>query len=212
MGFESGIVRVTVAEHSLCMVYDVYMSSQRYPISLKKEARNLRLKGKSYTQIMKILNLRSKGTVSKWLSGLELNSKAKLLLKQNNEKVFRNGLIKANKERSKRINLENLESFIYGKNKIHKINIRDLSILGTALYWGEGTKSEGKTPASCVLAFTNSDPLMVSVFMRFLRLVMAIPEDRIRGGVHLYDSVDRTKAINFWSQTAKIPKDRIYIS
>ena len=94
------------------------MGSKRYSPELKARARNLRLSGKSYSQIMKTLGLRSKGTVSVWLSGLVLTNKAKNLLKNNTERAYKSGLFEANKIRSKRIESENQDSFNEAKAKI----------------------------------------------------------------------------------------------
>lgn len=187
------------------------MSSKRYPSFVREEVKKLRLRGKSYTQIMSALNLKSKGTINYWLKGLVLTKKAKELLSKNSKLSYKRGLQKANENRQKKTELENLESFSFGKNKINKIDSYNLMILGSSLYWGEGTKAELKNTSYRMLAFTNSDSLMVSVFMKFLREILLVPENKICGGVHIYPSIDRDKAKKFWSKITKIPKDKFYI-
>ncbi|MEK7634922.1 MAG: hypothetical protein AAB446_00600 [Patescibacteria group bacterium] len=187
------------------------MSSKRYPPILKEKAKSLRLQGKSYTEIMSVLNLKSKGTVSYWLKDIILTKEATKLLKKNSELAYRRGLYKANKDRQKKTKLENLESFSLGQSKIHHINSYDLTILGATLYWGEGTKAEPKTTSYRMLAFTNSDPLMISIFMKFLREIVFVPENKICGGIHIYPSINRNAAKKFWSKVTKISKEKFYI-
>jgi len=169
------------------------------------------LQGKSYTQIMSALNLKSKGTVSYWLKGLILTKEAEKLLRNNSELAYRRGLYGANKRRQEKTRLENSEYFSTGKDKVDHLNEYNLLILGTSLYWGEGTKSEPKNTSYRMLAFTNSDPVMISVFMKFLREILVVPENKILGGIHIYPSISRNKATNFWSKVTKIPKNRFYI-
>ena len=82
-------------------------------------------------------------------------------------------------------------------------------LIGTALYWGEGSKSERMT--STPLDFSNSDPRMVIVYMKFLRKILKIPEERIRAGIHLYPSTPIDKARKFWAITTNLPEKRFFI-
>jgi transposase-like protein len=187
------------------------MSSKRYSPLLKEQVVKLRQQGKSYTQIISALGLKSKGTVSYWLKDVILTKKAEQLLKKNSELAYRRGLYKANKNRQEKTNIENIESFSFGRNKIKPIDSYNLAILGATLYWGEGTKAEPKNTSYRMTAFTNSDPKMVSVFMKFLREILLVPENKICSGIHIYSSIDQNKAKIFWSNITKISKDKFYI-
>jgi len=79
-----------------------------------------------------------------------------------------------------------------------------LKIAGIMLYWGEGSK-KGNT-----VALANSDPLMVSVFMKFLRDVCGIDDHRTRATIHYYDDHKPEELLRYWSRITKISKPQFY--
>ncbi len=176
---------------------------------LKERAIALRKKGKSYNSIRKILGIKSKGTISHWFKNLKLSKRSEKMLEKNKELAYKRGLFAANTKRSMRIKEENKQAHAEGKNLIVPIYKNELLLIGTSLYWAEGAKSEQtKNPS---LTFSNSDPLMVSVYMRFIREILKIPEERIRAGIHIYSSILPDEARKFWSITTNLPEDRFYI-
>ncbi len=178
---------------------------------LREQAIDLRSRGYSYGEILKELKLGSKGTLSYWLSKVKLSPAAKKRLRDNVQLATKRGLKRFNSERTNRIVAENELEYRLGRNALrgHKQGI--LAVLGAALYWGEGTKSElpGRNPA---LVFTNSDPRMIKVFMRFVRDILCVKESRIRAGIHLYPDTSKSAARKFWSVTTKLPPERFYVS
>jgi hypothetical protein len=177
-------------------------------IHLKKKAISLRKKGMSYNNIRKSLKIKSKGTLSYWFKNIEFSKKTKELLEKNNRIAHEKGLFNANRDRKIKIDRENNDAYINGIKLINSISKNELLLIGTSLYWAEGTKSEKINPA---LNFSNSDPLMVSVYMKFLREILKIPEIKIRAGIHIYPSIPENKARKFWSSITKLPEDRFYI-
>ena len=177
-------------------------------IHLKKKAISLRKKGMSYNNIRKSLGIKSKGTLSYWFKNIEFSKKTKELLEKNNRIAHEKGLFNANRDRKIKIDRENNDAYINGIKLINSISKNELLLIGTSLYWAEGTKSEKINPA---LNFSNSDPLMVSVYMKFLREILKIPEIKIRAGIHIYPSIPENKARKFWSSITKLPEDRFYI-
>ncbi|MBI5457077.1 hypothetical protein HY969_05050 [Candidatus Kaiserbacteria bacterium] len=100
--------------------------------------------------------------------------------------------------------ITNLYITKYGKRPFelrHNLTRRQeiLKAVGVMLYWGEGTK-KGLT-----VALANSDPVMIQVFLRFLREICGVHEKRLRVGLHYYRDHDPKKLIGFWSQITKIP-------
>jgi len=79
-----------------------------------------------------------------------------------------------------------------------------LRIAGVMLYWGEGSKKGNS------VALANSDPLMVSVFMRFLRDICGIDRKRIRATIHHYGDHDPKELLHYWSRTTRIPASQFY--
>lgn len=69
------------------------------------------------------------------------------------------------------------------------------------LYWGEGTKDRN----AC--RFTNSDPVMVRFFVRFLRECFGVDDARIRVTCHLYDDHDVASVEAFWLEALDLPAE-----
>ena len=175
---------------------------------LKNKAVTLRESGKSYNNIRKALNIKSKGTLSHWFKNIKLSKKTIRLLAKNSKIAHEKGLFNVNKNRKIKIEAENKKFFIEGQNDIPQISKKELLLIGAVLYWGEGTKSE---KGSVSLCFTNSDTLMISVYMKFIREILKIPEEKIRAGIHIYPSIPADEARSFWSKITKLPENRFYI-
>jgi hypothetical protein len=79
---------------------------------------------------------------------------------------------------------------------------RDLLIAGTALYAGEGGKREHS------VTFSNSDPRMVALFMRWFRRFFGIEEARLRMRLYLHEGLDLEAATTMWSQVSGIPAEQ----
>ena len=176
----------------------------------KERATQLRLAGKSYNEIKNTLNLPSKGTLSFWFKDLILTPQAKKLLASNIQKATERGLTDFNRKRSARIIQENDYARQSGFRQIKRLTNRELMLIGAALYWGEGTKYHKERTAA--LVFTNSDAVMVRLYMRFIRKIFKISEERIRAGIQIHDNVDEMLARQYWAHVMGVPIDRFYIT
>ena len=83
---------------------------------------------------------------------------------------------------------------------------KSLKLAGSMLYWAEGAKTGG------TVKFVNSDPEMIKLFLRFMREVCGIHEDRLKLLMHLYPDQDEKYLKEFWSSLTKIPKNNFYKS
>ncbi len=81
-----------------------------------------------------------------------------------------------------------------------------LKLAGSMLYWGEGTK-KGYT-----VALANSDPAMVTLFVRFLREICGIDESRLHVTLHHYQDQNEELIKKFWSKTLNIAPKQFYRS
>lgn len=174
----------------------------------KKKAIKLRQKGYSYGQIIKDLDLSSKGTLSNWFKDVVLSEKAKEKLKNNYELSAKRGLDKFNKKRSYDISEQNTQAIVEGKKEIAVSEKKELLILGASLYWGEGTKYIGKYPS---LVFTNSDSEMIRMYMKFLRKGLCLDESKIKAGIHIHPYIKESEARRFWSKVSGLPENLFYI-
>jgi len=84
------------------------------------------------------------------------------------------------------------------------LSTRELWLIGTALYWAEG----GKTKR--MVRFSNGDPEMIQLMMRYFREVCEIPEEKFRGYIHIHDSLDHIAAEQYWSKISNIPITNFY--
>ena len=77
---------------------------------------------------------------------------------------------------------------------------KELLIAAIMLYWGEGSKRNSQ----CV-AFSNNDPKMIQLFLKFLREICGIHENRFRVFLHLYPDQNEKELKKWWSEITKIP-------
>lgn len=178
--------------------------------SKKEKAIKLRFEGKSYNEILQILDIPSKGTLSYWFKDLELPYSAKQRLKQKIKIAKEKGLFRFNKERTKSIKVENENVRTLARMKIPKLNPNSLLLVGTALYWGEGLQSENFKVSG--ISFVNSNPFMIGLFMRFLRETLLVSDDKIKAHIRIHPNIKAENAILFWRKITKLPHDRFRIT
>lgn len=79
---------------------------------------------------------------------------------------------------------------------------REVLIAGAVAYWAEGTKAKPWRPEEHV-SFTNSDPDMIRLFLRFLALLEIGPE-RLRFRVSIHETADAEEATSWWADVVGI--------
>lgn len=82
---------------------------------------------------------------------------------------------------------------------------RDLLLLGAAIYWCEGAKAKPWHPEEKI-QFTNSDPMLVELFLRFLE-----SQGRDRASltyrVSIHESSDHEAALVWWADRLALPRE-----
>ncbi len=78
---------------------------------------------------------------------------------------------------------------------------KQLKIAGLMVYWGEGVKTSDHT-----VDLTNSDPLMIKLFLKISRQIYGVNEGKLRVLLYCYANQDIKKLINYWNRITKIPK------
>jgi hypothetical protein len=174
----------------------------RGKVAEQERARELRAQAWTLNEIVAELGV-SKSSVSLWVRGVEFDEEARAARARTN---FVNGnhgarLRGPNKlARAKQAEIERLME--EGKERIGRLSERDLLIAGTALYAGEGAKRDG------VVAFANSDPRMIVLFLAWLRHLVVVDESRMRLRLYLHEGLDLAAANEFWSQLTGIPQSQ----
>jgi len=69
----------------------------------------------------------------------------------------------------------------------------DINSVGTILYWCEGSRRE----RDYRIEFVNSDPVMIRVFMKYLR-TKGVDEKRIRARISIHEQDDVTECVEYW--------------
>ena len=166
-------------------------------ILLKNQVVNLRLQGKSYSEIQKIVKV-SRSTLSTWLKDIKLSDSQILHLKKD---LVRKGIEKAAfLKREKRI-IASQATIRQSWRDIQEHNIlKDpLFVVGIALYWAEGGKTQEK------ISFSNSDPHMIRCIMKWLRICCKVNEPKFRIHIHIHSLHSRKNIEYFWSKITGIP-------
>lgn len=173
-----------------------------------QKAIKLRLAGKSYGEIAKTLGV-SKGSLSLWFKNLKLSKATQKLLEGKMRIAREHNLFENNRRRTQTIKIENQQIKQAALNEIKSLSKYELLLIGTALYWAEGWKKEIQGRGH-YLSFANSDPGMIALYLRFLREVIQISEEKFRPNIHIYPNINILSAIKFWSKITKIPKQRFH--
>lgn len=75
-----------------------------------------------------------------------------------------------------------------------------LRVAGLVLYWAEGYKR-----AIWTIDFANSDPESVKVFLKFLREIYRVTEQRLRMSIYCYSNQSVKALTSYWSGLTNIP-------
>ena len=171
----------------------------------------LRLQGRSYNEINKILGI-PKATLSNWFIGLELPEEAKERIKKRVYEKSVLGLIKRNKLQTHIAEQKARKTRETAKREIEQLSKKELLLIGTALYWAEGYKKpkiqNGKIRISHSVSMTNSDPYLIKLFLRFLREVCEAQEEKITANLRIYEHQNENYLLDFWSKSTDIPYSR----
>ena len=111
-------------------------------------------------------------------------------------KIIRRSLVEANL-----IAFQNKKLSFKERTKLSFVN-KQLKLAGLMLYWSEGYKSS----KSSGIDFANSDPDMIKVFVKFLRVIYRIDKKRFRVLLYCYSNQNVSSLIDFWSKLTDIPK------
>jgi len=82
----------------------------------------------------------------------------------------------------------------------------DIATVGLILYWCEGSKREDDRRVE----FVNSDPNMISVFMRYLR-AKDIDEARIRARMTIHVQDDESECKEYWKKVTALRDSQLHL-
>jgi hypothetical protein len=178
----------------------------------KNTAVKLRLEGQSYGQIQRVLPGISKSTLSLWLKNVEITKEAQAKIATRSREKSLEGLLKKNKNQTF-LAIQRREAIMRESQKeIKELSVNSLFLVGLALYWAEGYKRirkvNGREITSHPISLTNADPVLVQMFLRFIREICKVPEEKIHADLRIFKHMDEGVAVDYWEQVTKIPPTR----
>ena len=170
----------------------------------KKIAINLRKAGQSYLQISQALTV-PKSTLSYWLKNIKISKQAQKKISRRAYFKSVEALIKRNKNQTVVADLKAQNIIKKSAEEANKLVNDKLFIAGVSLYWAEGYKKGAYGSKNKNVDFTNSDPEMVKVMMKFFRKICKIKENKIKILLMAHPNINIKKTISFWSKVVKLP-------
>jgi transcriptional regulator with XRE-family HTH domain len=155
---------------------------------LQARARELRLAGKTYDEIVAELGV-SKSSVSLWVRHLPKPQPSP-------ERMHRMREARWEPHRRKMAFLRE-QTKAAAVAETRQMTDRDLFIAGVALYWSEGCKSKPHSLRETVI-FCNQDPGVIRVFLAWLAL-LGVEPDRIQYRVMIHETADVAGAEGYWA-------------
>ena len=92
--------------------------------------------------------------------------------------------------------------------QIGALSTREILIAGAIAYWCEGTKSKPHQLRERVI-FTNSDPRLIKLFLRFLAAAEVQPT-QMRFRVYIHETADVAAAEDFWARITNTDPGTFY--
>lgn len=170
----------------------------------KEKAVKLRRRGFSYSEILKQVPV-AKSTLSLWLRSVGLSKRQKQRLTKKKLAAALRGA--QAKRRYKQALIKEIKD--KAKKEIKKLTRKELWLLGTVLYWAEGTKE--KEYRSSRVSLGNSDPRMILLFLKWLKEICLISPSDLNYEIYIHETANWRKAKKFWVNTLAIPDEQIKI-
>src|SRR3989338_809327 len=165
----------------------------------RKLARELRKQAWSLRAIAKCVKC-SKSAVSRWINDIPLTQEQIAKLKSNQDKGRAAAANHPNSPKKKWAKIRQDIKISAAKEIPSGYSASVLKVVGSALYWGEGSKAGNNA-----VIFSNSDPYMVRLMMEFFKKICEVDNAKFRGGVQIHPHLNKEKAERFWSQISGIP-------
>lgn len=180
---------------------------------VREKAFLLRKKGRSYNEINRLLGI-PKSTLSGWFSGMVLSEEAQERIKSRVHRGLLNGLVKRNKMQTHLARKRAKDTCTAASKEIGKISNRELLLIGTALYWGEGYKKlvikDGIERTHHVVSLANSDPAMIKVFIKFLTEIISVSKQDINISMRIFKHINEESALKYWCNVTGLNKNNFY--
>lgn len=161
----------------------------------------LRKKKKSYNEISKLLGI-PKSTLHYWFRGKTWSEKIKKDLIRKAQKSTQNNLIAYRKIRAQEAARIREQYKKKASKEIKRLSKKNLKLIGSSLYWAEGANKNRNS-----LRFSNSDPFMIKIMMKFFREICNVPNEKIKARIHLYPGMSQKGATSYWRKITVLHRE-----
>lgn len=167
----------------------------------KEQAIELRKKGLSYKEILKIVPV-AKSSLSLWLKNTPLSINEKRLLKERINNNVSRGQLKA--AAAHRANREERDHLLVQEMRalFNQYKHNPLFLIGIMLYWAEGSHR------SSSFLFTNSDADMVNVMLDWIENYFHLSRQQIGVRLYLHKPFAHEHCEERWSREIGVPISR----
>lgn len=175
-----------------------WTSRPRAKDDLRETALAMRREGRSYREIREVVGV-SKSTLSLWLRDVPLTEEQQRALtvrgpENTTARHAENRAVAARRRADVRAR---------ARSQIMQLSESELFVAGVVAYWAEGSKNKPWRHGQSV-QFMNSDPMMIRLFLCWLRLLQVSPS-RLIFRLHIHESADAAEAIRYWSAVVDAP-------
>jgi hypothetical protein len=168
----------------------------RIAAEVKERARQLRLDGASVPEIAQELGI-ARSTAWGITKDIPLSRKAEV--RQSSAERGREYWRHENRRREALRQQEKLDA----ARSVGWVSDRELLLVGAVAYWAEGAKSKPWRLSEC-LVFTNSDPVLIRLYLRWLDLLGVEPERRVYT-VSIHETADVDAGVGYWADVVGVP-------
>jgi len=169
---------------------------------LHAKARQLRAMGQDYEQIAAALNV-AKSSVSLWVRDLPRVSR---LSTAEGKKRSAEGARRYWAAQRLATEASRAAARAAAAAEIGDLTDRELFIAGAIAYWCEGSKNK-PGPWNDHVAFTNSDPALIRLFLRFLEATHT-PREDVTFRIYIHETADVESARQFWLAATRASADQ----
>ena len=180
----------------------------KYSSSLTKEAKRLRSKGYTYSEINNKLSIKiPKGTLNYWFKNISLHREYyKKVENLNNENIKKARLLALDTNRAKReVYLKGLDEVNLGIAKLIKNN-STAKIALSMLCLGEASKYK----SSKSFSLGSSDPRIIKIFLVLLKQCFKFDVKKVRCSVQCRADQNVKELEKYWMETTRIPRRLFY--
>ncbi len=165
--------------------------------ALREKAIELRKQGLSYSEILDEIPV-AKSTLSDWLHSVGLSKHQKQRLTEKKPEAIKKGGAAKHAQRIAKTE----EMWGEATEEVGSLTQRELWLIGTTLYWAEGSKEKEYRPGSRV-ALINSDPNMICFFLYWLKVVCGKDLSDITFDIYIHElqKARTQEIIDFWAET-----------